>query len=128
MFQRFAPLGTLLPGIFLESRSGHCIFGRALGSYPPLVGIMDDALPENTEVTVAVTDYGKRSLTGVPFPLSLATCSRTNLLALPGIGKARADRIFHNFQRGKNSSLEELLDDSALAAQISMYFTEGKTL
>ncbi len=127
MFQRFAPLGTLLSGVFSESRSGHCIFGRALGSYPPLVGIMDDALPENTEVTVAVTDYGKRSLTGVPFPLSLDTCSRTNLLALPGIGKARADRIFHNFQKEENSSLEELLDDPALAARISMYFTECKT-
>ncbi len=122
MFQRFAPLGTILPGVLSETRSGHCIFGRSLGSYPPLVGIMDDLLAENVKLDVAVTDYGKRSLTGVPFPLSLETCSRTNLLALPGIGKARAERIVQHVGKKECLSLEELLDDPALAARISMYF------
>ncbi len=126
MFQRFAPLGTVLRKVFTENRSGRCIFGRPLGSYPPLVGIMDENLSEDAEVDVAITDYGKRSLTGVPFPLSLPACSRTNLLALPGIGKARGERIFRDPRKKDSLSLENLLDDPSLEARLSMYFIPEK--
>jgi len=129
LFERFAPLGTLLQGVLTETRSGNCLFGRPLGSYPPLVGIMDEGLSEGIKIDVAVTDYGKRSLTGVPFPLSLESCSRINLLALPGIGKARAEQILR--ERGKKEnhifSLEQILDEPEVAAKLSMYFTEKGT-
>ena len=126
LFERFAPLGTVLQGIITEKRLGNCLFGRFLGSYPPLVGIMDECLTEGMKINVAVTDYGKRSLTGVPFPLSLESCSRINLLALPGIGKARAEQILR--ERGKKEkrifSLEHILDEPEIAAKIAMYFAQ----
>ncbi len=87
---------------------------------------MDENLSEGTEVNVAITDYGKRSLTGVPFPLSLSACSRTNLLALPGIGKARGERIFRDPRKKDSLSLENLLDDPSLEARLAMYFTPEK--
>ncbi|HOO63193.1 MAG TPA: radical SAM protein [Synergistaceae bacterium] len=127
MFQRFAPLGTVFRNVLTEKRSGKCLFGRPLGSYPPLIGIMDENLQENLKIDVAITDYGKRSLTGVPYPLSLATCSRTNLLALPGIGKARAEQILtKRAAKESSSSLENILDDSLLAAKLSMYFSKER--
>ena len=44
-------------------------------------------------VDVAVTDYGYRSVSGVPFPLDVNAASMDELRMLPGVGKQRAGNI-----------------------------------
>jgi radical SAM superfamily enzyme with C-terminal helix-hairpin-helix motif len=91
MLARVAPDGTILKGVIAEERAGHVMFGRQLGSYPPLVGIVSENTRAGDRCDVAVTGRGGRSLTAVRYPLDINTAARTELMALPGIGRARAE-------------------------------------
>jgi radical SAM superfamily enzyme with C-terminal helix-hairpin-helix motif len=90
MLGRVAPDGTRLRGVIAEERSGSVMFGRALGSYPPLVGIVSKSVAVGDKLDVLVTGRGGRSLTAVRH-LDPNRCGKEELEALPGIGSARAE-------------------------------------
>jgi radical SAM superfamily enzyme with C-terminal helix-hairpin-helix motif len=91
MLARVAPDGTILKGVIAEERAGHVMFGRQLGSYPPLVGIVSEDMRAGDRADVMVTGRGGRSLTAVRYPLGINAATRAELMALPGIGRARAE-------------------------------------
>jgi len=124
MLERVAPSGTLLRGVITEDRSGNIIFGRQLGSYPPLVGIVSPTLASGVRTDVTVTGHGPRSLTGVAHPLSLDACTRTELMAIPGIGKARAERLIAARLYGSDEDLIKALDDPMIAERLKEYFID----
>ena len=127
MLERVAPNGVILKDVIVESREGHVTFGRQLGSYPPLVGIVSECIAKGELVNVMVTGRGGRSLTGVRHPLDVNGASRAELEALPGIGRARAE---HLLSRVPYSSLSELkntldtMDAPGLSEKLTPYFGE----
>lgn len=130
MLARVAPNGTAIRDVIAEERAGHVIFGRPLGSYPPLIGIVSDALRPGDKACVAVTDRGSRSLTGVVRPLDINDCSRAELTALPGIGRARADFLISRRPHDTSSAESikkslEALDAPEIAEDILKYFMNG---
>ncbi len=58
MLMRVAPQGTILRNVRIEERLGHVAFGRSLGSYPFLVGIVCDDVKPDDILDVAVCDWG----------------------------------------------------------------------
>jgi radical SAM superfamily enzyme with C-terminal helix-hairpin-helix motif len=99
-------------------------FGRSLGSYPLLVGIVCDDVKPDDILDVTVCDWGRRSLTAVPYPLDIERCSRSSLSALPGLGKARVARILEARPVGAIRNLTMLLDDPRVAEALFPYFLE----
>lgn len=125
MLERVAPCGTLLRGVIAEERSGNILFGRQLGSYPPLVGVVSADRAAGEKMDVMITGHGSRSLTGVVSPLDINACSRAELMALPGVGKARAQRLISGRpygSRGDFISALQALDDAEIADKLRGYF------
>ena len=92
MLERVAPPGTVLPGVHLEYHRDGRTFGRQLGTYPLLVAVPGER-PLGRTLDVAITDYGYRSVSGVPYPLDVNAASMDALAAIPGVGRKRAGRI-----------------------------------
>jgi len=126
MLRRVAPAGTIVRGVRIEERTGKIAFGRPLGSYPPLVGLVDPDLSPGQRVDAAVVDQGGRSLTAVPFPLDPNGARAETLAALPGIGTRRARRIVGGRPYPDATSLRLVLDDPGLWERIALFFSEGK--
>lgn len=125
MLARVAPDGTLLRGVFAEERRGNLLFGRQLGSYPPLVGVVSPGGPRGEKFDVMVTDRGSRSLSGVIHPLDINACSRAELSALPGIGRARAERLSGGRPYGSPEEIKkalEALDAPGIGERLIKYF------
>lgn len=125
MLGRVAPDGTLVKGVIAEERRGSLLFGRPLGSYPPLVGVVTQREKTGGKFDVMITDRGARSLTGVIHPLDINACGREELSALPGIGRARAEQL----RRGRpyNSPQEirralDALDAPGIGERLIGYF------
>lgn len=95
MLRKVAPPGTIIKGVIIEEVQGNLSFGRALGSYPLLVGI-PMPLKIGDEVDVFVIDYGYRSITALPIPFKINEVPLNALEAIPGIGEGRAKRIIQN--------------------------------
>jgi radical SAM superfamily enzyme with C-terminal helix-hairpin-helix motif len=95
MLQRVAPPGTVLPDVHLEYHQDGRTFGRQLGTYPLLVGIPGER-PIGSVLDVAIVDHGYRSVTGVPYPLSVNDASMDELTAVPGIGRSTAGDLIVN--------------------------------
>jgi radical SAM superfamily enzyme with C-terminal helix-hairpin-helix motif len=87
MLQRVFPIGTVLRDVRVEV-SGEISFGRQMGSYPILVGI-PLRLPERTITDAVVVDWGMRSVTALPVPVTINTLPAPALRWLPGIGKKK---------------------------------------
>ncbi|WP_421077587.1 radical SAM protein [Methanothermococcus sp. Ax23] len=82
MLKRVVPEGTVLKDVFVEvmqikdlqnpslslriKEKETLYFGRQFGSYPILVGIIDNELKLKSFVDVEITGYGRRSITGKP--------------------------------------------------------------
>jgi radical SAM superfamily enzyme with C-terminal helix-hairpin-helix motif len=101
MLRRVFPPGTVLRDVQVEV-SGDLSFGRQMGSYPILVGI-PLRLPERTVMDVVVVDWGMRSITALPVPVTINTLPASALRWLPGIGKKKvaaviARRPFRNLE------------------------------
>ena len=63
-------------------------------------------------VDVAVTGYGYRSVSGVPYPLDVNDASMDELRMLPGVGKQRAGNILVN---RPYDSVDEVAEDVDIA-------------
>ncbi|MDR1885647.1 MAG: radical SAM protein [Synergistaceae bacterium] len=129
MLERVAPDGTVLRDVILEERSGGVAFGRPLGSYPPLVGVVSPSGSPGDSLDVMVTDRGSRSLTGVPWPLDVNNCSRAELTALPGIGRARAESLISGRPYLSESDIKralEAMDAPGLDSLAGYFIREGR--
>lgn len=126
MLERVAPDGTILRGVIAEERRGALLFGRQLGSYPLLTGIVSPNRKPGDKFDVAVTGRGARSLTAVEFPLDISRCGRGELEALPGIGRARAQRLLDGRPYGSPEEIRRALDSEAgeIGEDIIKYFTK----
>jgi radical SAM superfamily enzyme with C-terminal helix-hairpin-helix motif len=91
MLQRVFPIGTVLRDVRVEI-SGDLSFGRQMGSYPILVGI-PLRLPERTVTDAVVVDWGMRSVTALPVPVTINTLPASALRWLPGIGKKKVAAV-----------------------------------
>ncbi|MEA2067098.1 MAG: radical SAM protein [Thermotogota bacterium] len=90
MVKRVFPCGSLLRRVIPEYKRGMITFGRQLGSYPILVG-SPSKFSHPTDMIVV--GNGKRSVTALPYGSSLNKLSQRELSYIPGIGKARAEKI-----------------------------------
>lgn len=90
MIKRIFPCGSLLRRVIPEYSRGMITFGRQLGSYPVLVG-SPSKFSHPTDMIVV--GHGKRSVTALPYGSSLNMLSQRELSYIPGIGKARAEKI-----------------------------------
>lgn len=94
MLKRVIPLGTVLTDVVVEI-TGSVSFGRQLGSYPILIGIPAE-VPIGTVMDVAVSGYGQRSITAIPYPLHINSAPLSLIQALPYVGSKRAAAIARN--------------------------------
>ncbi|GHV57740.1 hypothetical protein FACS1894216_22300 [Synergistales bacterium] len=130
MLERVAPNGTIIRNIIAEERKGNIVFGRPLGSYPPLVGVISgrsSAILPNDKIDAMVTGRGGRSLTAAPYPLDINSCGRAELMSLPEIGKARAEAlILRRPYNSPNDIIETMnaMDTPKLSEKLMRYFTE----
>ena len=92
MLRRVAPVGTVLRDVHLEYHDSGTTFGRQLGTYPLLVGVPGER-ELDTVLDIAVTDHGYRSVTGIPYPLSVDEVTMDELTAIPGIGQQTAGNV-----------------------------------
>ncbi|MEN6610131.1 MAG: radical SAM protein [Methanoregulaceae archaeon] len=88
MLRRVFPIGTVLREVIIET-SGDTSFGRQMGSYPILVGF-PLPLPVKTVTDAVVVDWGMRSITALPVPVTINTLPASAIRWLPGIGKKQA--------------------------------------
>ena len=92
MLMRMVPKGTVLKEVFTEIHDGNTTFGRQIGSYPLLIGI-PYPLELGRFYDIVVTDWGKRSITGIEARFEINKATMTQISGLPGIGKKRAAKI-----------------------------------
>ena len=114
MLQRVFPLGTVLRDLRIEI-SGDLSFGRQMGSYPILAGI-PLRLPERTVMDVVVVDWGMRSITALPVPVTVNSLPASALRWLPGIGKKKiaaviAKRPFRTLEVYRKVAGKSAIDD-----------------
>jgi radical SAM superfamily enzyme with C-terminal helix-hairpin-helix motif len=114
MLQRVFPLGTVLRDLRIEI-SGDLSFGRQMGSYPILAGI-PLRLPERTVMDVVVVDWGMRSITALPVPVTVNSLPASALRWLPGIGKKKiaaviAKRPFRTLEAYRKVAGKSAIDD-----------------
>lgn len=126
--QRVAPLGCILKNVLIEEKSGKLSFGRQLATYPLLVGIVDETLRPGDVITTSVVDYGRRSVTGIPFPLDINNCPPSSLMAIPGIGKARAMRIVQGRPYSTIGEIRKVLDDESLIDALALFLSTDQIL
>jgi len=91
MLQRVYPIGTVLHEVRVEV-SGELSFGRQPGSYPILAGI-PLRLPKGTVIDAVVVDWGMRSVTVLPVPVTINTLPAQAMKWLPGVGKKRVAAV-----------------------------------
>lgn len=117
MLKKIIPPGTILTNVYLEKQDGKTVFARQLGSYPILIGIpgISDL---NKFIDVKITDYGYRSITGIPYPLNINTASRETLENIPGLGKKRVIRILAKRPFKTEEEIIKSLDDETVAEEL----------
>jgi radical SAM superfamily enzyme with C-terminal helix-hairpin-helix motif len=91
MLRQVFPIGTELRDVRVEV-SGELSFGRQMGSYPILVGI-PLRLPERAVTDVVVVDWGMRSITALPAPVTINTLPGSAVRWLPGNGKKKVAAV-----------------------------------
>ncbi len=121
LLRKILPEGTVLKDVLMEKREGKTTFGRQVGTYPLLVGIKYP-LKIGEYYNVKIYDYGKRSVTGVHYPLNPEDTKFEHLKSVPGVGEKRAAKIF----RKQPSNREEFLnifEDKKRGEEIIDYFS-----
>ena len=120
MLERLLPQGTVVKSIYTEKHDGKLTFARQIGSYPLLIGI-PGVYDLNQFLDVKITDYGFRSITGVPYPLDINTAPRQTIEAIPGLGKKRTIRLLAKRPFKNKDELVDALDEVEVAEQIFKY-------
>lgn len=91
MLRRLVPAGTVLRDVHTEIFD-KITYGRQLATYPLLVGI-----PAQVELNrfydIMVTDYGHRSITGIPIPVDINRAPLKVIEQVPGVGRKQAGKI-----------------------------------
>lgn len=117
LLKRMLPVGTVLKDVITEKKQGKIVFGRQMGSYPLLIGIIANVfLHQNINVTVV--DHGFRSVTAIPHPLNINKATLNTLQALPMIGKKRAMRLIRNRPYLKPEEIIAVFDDKQVGKQL----------
>jgi len=122
LLQQIVPQGTLLTDVIAEKQVGNLTFGRQMGSYPLLVGIIGKHELEKP-YTVKVFEYGFRSITAHRYPVYINHASRDILEALPGVGKKRALHILLNRPFNTKEEFISSFDDVIVAENILPYIS-----
>jgi radical SAM superfamily enzyme with C-terminal helix-hairpin-helix motif len=91
MLQRVFPIGTVLRDVRVEV-TGDLSFGRQMGSYPILVGL-PLRLPDRAVTDAVVVDWGMRSITALPVPVTINTLPISAIRWLPGVGKKKVAAV-----------------------------------
>lgn len=118
--KRIVPQGIVLKNVFTEIYKGKTTFGRQIGTYPLLVGI-PGILPLNIFLSVKIVDYGYRSVTAIPYPININKASPVTLVAIPGIGKKRVNRLLLNRPFKNKKDIIQSLDDPEIGKKILNY-------
>ncbi len=124
MLQRLIPHGTVLKNVRMEFHDGNTTFGRQIATYPLLVGV-PARLNVGNFFDVAVTDYGSRSVTGVPYPLDINTANMPLLSAIQGIGRKRAIRMVRCRPFRNWNEVVRCLDSTSTAEELRKYVNIG---
>lgn len=100
--EEVAPLGTLLTDVFSEVREGQLTYGRQVGTYALLVGLVEE-VPMRAFMDCVVVGHGYRSVAALRAPVDINNLSMRALGQLPGVGRKRAARLavkrpFRSFQ------------------------------
>ncbi|MBP5394877.1 MAG: radical SAM protein, partial [Candidatus Methanomethylophilaceae archaeon] len=119
MLRRMVPKGTVLTEVFTEIRDGNTTFGRQIGSYPLLIGI-PYPLELGRFYDIVVTDWGKRSITGIECRFDINKATMTQISGLPGIGKKRAAKIILAKPLDPEK-LRKAIDDDSVFDALSPY-------
>ena len=90
MLKKIFPYGTIIKNVLYEFSKGEISFGRTLGTYPILIGYIDNRKKIND---IIIVDHGKRSITGIILGKNINNISERELRLIPGIGKKLAKRI-----------------------------------
>ncbi len=91
MLRRIVPVGTVLRDVRTEVFD-RVTFGRQFATYPLLVGI-PEKLELNRFYDIMITDYGRRSITGIPVPVDINRAPLKIIEQIPGVGKKQAGKI-----------------------------------
>jgi len=122
MLQQVTPPGTILRDAYTESYKGNLTLLRQMGTYPLLIAVPTQ-IPLGHKMDIKIASTGQRSVTGVPYPLTINTASLSLLQALPGVGRKRAQRLIINRPFSTPSDLIKTLDDKNIAQGIIPYIT-----
>ncbi|MBO8161029.1 MAG: radical SAM protein [Thermosipho sp. (in: Bacteria)] len=90
MIKKVFQKGAVIKNVIPEFKEGKITFGRPLGTYPILIGVIGRF---NKKSDIIIVDHGMRSVTGIPYDLKVNELSINELSMIPGIGKKRAAKI-----------------------------------
>lgn len=110
--EEVAPTGTLLKGVFTETREGGLTYARQVGTYALLVGLVEE-VPMRSWLDVVVVGHGFRSVAGLVHPIDINNLPLRALAQLPGVGKRRAARLAGKRPFSSKDEVEAALDESA---------------
>lgn len=94
MLKKVFPRGSIVRNVIPEFKEGGITFGRPLGTYPILVGVIGDM---NKKSDVYIVDHGSRSITGIVVDKKVKDYSILQLTKIPGIGKSFAEKLREKF-------------------------------
>ncbi len=120
LLEKMLPKGCILKDVYTEKHDGKTTFGRQVGSYPLLVGIIDKQ-KIGQFINVKIIDHGYRSVTGLKYPLNINQASSNSLQNLPGVGRKRANKIIINRPYRNLEELKKIFDNSDIIKKFIEY-------
>ncbi len=117
LLKQLVPTGTVLKDVIIEKQKGKIWFGRQMGSYPLLVGVIAPLIIHDC-INVTVVDHGYRSITAIPHPLNINTANLNTLQALPNIGKKRAMRLIQQRPFSNPEEIISVFDDHHIGKKL----------
>ncbi|MDK2839959.1 MAG: hypothetical protein PWQ83_1531 [Thermosipho sp. (in: thermotogales)] len=104
MIKKVFPKGSIVKGVIPEFVEGNITFGRPLGTYPILVGVIGKF---DKKSDIYIVDHGMRSITGIVLGKKVAEYSISELAKIPGISKSKAEKLKKEYP---STALNEILE------------------